>query len=228
MSDETPHRGPSGPPPEPVSHPPGRVNGHTVPAQAGAPGGVRPPALPAPRPADHDWQLTARSVSEPEPNPARRAAWLGLAAAVILCGMAVGAKSCARAIGGGDLAALRAEPIAAAPPSGTELHRAASFGGGGSPPWIERIYAVPADPPPLDWYTATFAERYGLAPGPGLGDLTRTGSRVEGRRSIRVRVDIRDVASGPRFVDRERPALAAAPAGTASYVTVVLSTTRTP
>jgi hypothetical protein len=227
MTGQTPEPWPEGWPPDVL--PAGHANGHAVPPQAGAPGGLRPAPVPA-RPvasalADESWVGRSSNTGGAEGSPARRAAWFVVIAVVLLGGMLLGARACAKALTDGDLALLRKEPIAAAPPSATEVHRSASLGGGNTLPYIERVYAVPNAAAALEYYTTTYGAPLNLTRDESTGATTLAGGRQAGKRRIGVRVDIRDVGAGPRLVEATPDTLKPAPPGTTSFVTVVLSAT---
>jgi hypothetical protein len=221
---------PQGPPGPPlVPPPPGYLNGHGVPAPPGAPSGGGPPTT-ASRPpqrqtADEIWAARPVSADDTQANPGRRAAWFAVIALVLLGGMLLGARGCAKALTDGDLAALRKEPIAAAPPGGTEVHRAASLGGGKTLPYIERVFAVPDRQAAIDHYTSTYGASFYFSRSTDQDGAALSGGRPNGKRQIGVRVDIRDVAAGPRLVEATPDSLKPTPPGTLAYVTVVLSAT---
>ncbi len=206
--------------------PPGHLNGHLVPAHPGVPGGVRPgPQPPSPVAADGAWASRAAAPEGRESSPIRRAVWFVALATVLLGGMLFSARGCAKALTGGDLTTLRREAIAAPPPSGTEVHRAASLGASGTLPYIERVYAVPDGAAAAEHYTTTFGAQLNLVQTDGPDGTVLSGGRAEGRRHIGVRVDIRESAKGPRLVEPKPDTPKPAPVGTGAFVTVVLSTT---
>lgn len=216
-----------GPPPSGSALPPvGYLNEHTVPAHADAPVGP-PPATrpPRPSPADEIWAARPTSIADSESSPGRRAAWFAVIAIVLLGGMLLGARSCAKALTDGDLAVLRKEQIAAAPPGGTEVHRAASLGEGRTLPYIERVYAVPDGQEAINHYTSTYGTSFNLSRSTDQDGVALSGGRRSGKRQIGLRVDIRDSAKGPRLVEARPDSLKPNPPATHAFVTVVLSST---
>jgi hypothetical protein len=209
----------------PPAHP-AHLNGHPPAAHPDAPGGVRPgPQPPSPVATDGLWAARAVAPEGRESSPIRRAAWFVALATVLLGGMLFGARGCAKALTGGDLTTLRREAIAATPPSGTEVHRAASLGASGTLPYIERVYAVPDGAAATEHYTTTFGAQLNLVQTGGPDGIVLSGGRADGRRRIGVRVDIRERTKGPRLVEPNPDTPKPAPVGTGAFVTVVLSTT---
>ena len=227
MTGQTPEPWPEGW--RPAVPPAGYANGHAVPAHADAPGGVRPaPVAARPSPSrlvDESWVGRSSDSGGAAGSPARRAGWFVAVAIVLLGGMLLGARGCAKALTDGDLALLRKEPIAAAPPAATEVHRAASLGGGDTLPYIERVYAVSNAAQVLEYYTTTYGAPLNLTRDESTGATTLAGGRRVGKRRIGVRVDIRDVTAGPRLVEATPDTPKPTPPGTTSFVTVVLSAT---
>jgi hypothetical protein len=151
--------------------------------------------------------------------------WFGLAITALLVGMVVSARSCTNAVTGGDLAVLRKEQIALPPPDATRVHKSASLGTKGNLPYIERVYAVPNRQAAAAYYVATFTASFTLVSADESGTTVLTGGRTEGKRRIGVRIDLRDIASGPRLVEPSPSSPQTPPLGTTAFATVVLSTT---